>query len=202
MTLICTFDLASSTGICYGRPDTTPIATAIKAPVTGEDYGVWGLFFWKSFNSLLRSLVARLEPGERLLVAYERPVLPTPRWDKKLGKMVGGTQLVTTRKLHFLGPFLETICAILIEEGAPIDVREAHVAAIKNELAGSGKADKASMVYVARRAGIELPSGAEAMDAADAFGLFVLAMRLWCPEHLPYWDQRLYSGRFQLRGED
>lgn len=197
MTLICTFDLASATGICYGRGDTTPIARTIKAPVTGEDYGTWGLFFWKSFNTLLRQLVGRLEPGERLLVAYERPLLPTARFDKKLGKMVGGTQLVTTRKLHFLGPFLETICAILIEEGALIDVREAHVSAIKNELAGSGKASKDAMVYVARRAGIDLPQGNEAMDAADAFGLWLLSVRHWAPEHSPAWDRRIHSGAGQ-----
>lgn len=195
MTIIVTFDLATQSGCCYGRPDTTPVAITVRAPVTGEDYGAFGLFYWKFFNSTLEALHARLEPGERLLVVYERPLLPTARLDKKLGKMVGGTQLVTTRKLHSLGVLLETVCSILIEErGWLIDVREEHVAKIKNELAGSGKADKSAMVFVARRAGIDLPPGDEAMDAADAFGLFVLAVRLWAPEHSAAWDRRIHSG--------
>lgn len=194
MTLICTFDLATQSGRCYGRPDTTPIADAVRAPVTGSDYGAFGMFYWNVFNQTLDQLLARLEPGERLLVAYERPILPQPRYNKKTGKMEGQTSLETTRKLHSLGVLLETVCALRIEQGAPIDVREAHVASIKNELAGSGKADKAAMVFVARRAGISLPPGTEAMDAADAFGLFLLCVREWEPTHSPAWDRRIHSG--------
>lgn len=197
MTIICTFDLATQSGRCYGRPDSTPVADAVRAPVTGDDYGAFGKFYWSVFNQTLDQLQARLEPEERILVAYERPILPMPRLDKKTGRMTGQTSLETTRKLHSLGVLLETVCAIRVEQGALIDVREAHVASIKNELAGSGKADKAAMVFVARRAGIALPSGSEAMDAADAFGLFLLAVRMWAPEHSPAWDRRIHSGAGQ-----
>lgn len=189
--IILALDLATQSGACYGRPDSTPHATTVRAPVTGDNYGLFGRFYWDFFNATLTQLAARLEPDERILVAYEAPILPTPRFDKKLGKMVGGTQLATTRKLHALGVLLETACEI---HPAPIDVREAHVASIKRELAGSGNADKAAMIFVARRAGISLPDGNEAMDAADSFGLWILAIRHHAPEHSAAWDRRIHSG--------
>lgn len=195
MTVIACFDLASSTGICVGRPNATPRAYAIKAPVTGQDYGAYGIFFLRHFDRLLRELIAQLEPDEKLLLAYESPLLPVARWSKKEGKMMGGTTIQTTRKLHFLGPLLETVAEMLRDEtGANIDIREASVSAIKKELGGSGNAAKSAMVFVARRAGIALPDGPEAMDAADAFGLFALCVRLHCPEWSRAWDARLFSG--------
>lgn len=199
--IIVALDLATSTGLCIGRPDTTPRAYAIRAPATGPDYGLFGGFFWRHFDRMLRGLVAELQPGEKLLVVYEAPILPPARYDKKLQKMVGGTNIQTTRKLQGLGMLLETVCDLLREQtGADIDARETSVASIKSELTGRGNADKSQMIMVARRAGISLPEGAEAADAADAFGIFVLAVRLHAKEWSAAWDKRLYSpegpGRF------
>lgn len=189
-------DLATSSGICYGRPDTTPHATAIKAPSSGVDLGAWGAFYWTYFNTLFDQLGERLEPGELILVNYESPILPEKRFDKAQQKMVGGTNIQTTRKLHSLGLMLETVANVRNERGPVlIDVRECHLSSIKKELGGSGSSNKDAMVYVARRSGISLPEGEEAKDAADAFGAWLLAIRHHAPRpERDYWDRRISSG--------
>lgn len=192
--IIIGLDLATQSGVCYGRPDTTPVVEVVRAPVTGKDYGLYGAFYWSFFNRLLRSLAARLEPGEKLLANFEAPILPRERWDPKQKKMVGQTSLVTTRKLHSIGVLFETVCVLIAEElGIEIDARECHIASIKKRLGGRGGAEKPDLVYAARRAGILLPAGDEAKDGADGFGAWLIAIEEQAPEFQAYWDRRLYS---------
>lgn len=176
-------DLATQSGLCYGRPDQTPQCATVRAPVTGKDYGGFGAFYYRVFTNLIGGLATQLLPDEPLLVNYETPILPAQ------------TSLATTRKLQSLGVLLETVCT-LSEHRAQIECRECNVKTIKKELGGHGGANKADMVFVARRAGLKLPDGDEAMDAADAFGAWVLAVRHHAPAWSPAWDKRLYGGRW------
>ena len=188
MTILVGADLATQSGLCFGRPHETPTTEVVRAPVTGEEYGPWGAFYWTYFNRLLDRLQAQLTEGEGIVIAYESPILPRARWSKTENKMVGGTRIETVRKLGSLGVFLESVCHL---HPAPTVVKECGISEIKKELAGSGGADKASMVFVARRAGVALPEGDEAMDAADAFGAWLMAVRHYAPEHQMLWDKRL-----------
>lgn len=199
--IILGLDLATVSGVCYGRPSTTPVATAVRAPSGSDELGSFAAFYIRYFKTLLSQLHARAEPGEKILVNYEAPILPEKHYDKIKGKMTGGTNISTTRRLHSMGPMLEGICLIYSEEhDIEIDVRECHISSIKRELGGSGGAAKPDLVFAARRAGISLPEGNEAQDAADAFGAYLLAIRYHAPEHLPYWDRRVHSGMRNFRG--
>lgn len=190
MTILIGLDLASSTGLCFGRPDTTPAVQVIRAPVTHEDLGKWGAFFVRAFTRLLDQLAERLEPGEGILLNYESPVLIEKKWDKDKMRMVGGNPIVTTRKLQGLGMILETVCEM---HPAPTDIYECHLSTIKKTLTGSGKAEKSQMVLAARRAGISLPEGREAFDAADSFGAWVLAIQHHAPQYYDYWLRRIHG---------
>lgn len=196
MTIYVGGDLASRSGIAYGRADTTPAVEVVQAPVCGDDLGRWGAFWWRYFHGLLTKLCDRLDPGEDILVAYEAPVVIEKTWDAEKGRMVGGNPLVTTRKLQGLGLIFETVCHVVAEErGVVIDVRECHLSTIKKALTGNGRADKSALVLVARRCGINLPSGKAAYDGADGFGAWILAVRLHAPrEHADAWDRRIHSG--------
>lgn len=183
-------DLATQSGLCFGRPDTTPRVIVTRAPITGDNYGPWGAHYWTVFNRLLDQLAEQLGPEETILINYEQPVTIEKRWDKDKQRLVGGNPITTTRKLQFLGPFLETVCEL---HPAPTQVFECHLSTIKKTLTGSGKADKADMVQAARRAGIELPEGSEAYDAADSFGAWVLAIQYHAPEFFDFWLRRIHG---------
>lgn len=194
MSIVCGLDLASRSGIAYGRPDTIPHIEVVKAPVCGDDLGLFGSFWLNYFTSLLNGLCDRLQPGEDVIIAYEAPTLPRERWDPEKMKMVGMTQLATTRRLHSMGVLLETVCRIVAEaRDVIIRVYECFISSIKKELAGSGKADKSMMVLAARRFGVTLPDGDEAFDGADALGCWVLAIRHQLPEFQSIIDRRLYG---------
>lgn len=192
--LVCGLDLATSTGACYGRPDTVPVIEVVRAPASGEDYGLFGDFYLTFFERLIADLGRQLEPGETLLVNYESPILPPPKWDPVLKRVIVLTKVQTTRKLHFLGTALEAICQRLARRnGWLIDCRECQIQAIKNELTGKRNATKTDMIFVARRLGLQLPPGPEAGDGADALGAWLLALRHHAPEQAKIWDARLYG---------
>lgn len=195
MTQLVGMDLASTSGVCWGRPQDTPQTRAWKAPVCGDDYGTWGAYWWRTFYNFLDDLQLSRDPGERLILNYEAPFAPFPKWDKIQKRIILGTTIATTRKLQGLGVLLETVCAL--HPSAP-EVYECDIKTIKKELSGTGSADKTAMVAAARRAGVELPPGQEAMDAADGFGAWLVALRHYAPEHLPAWHSRLFSGPGQL----
>lgn len=195
--IILGLDLATATGYCYGRPNETPVAGTVRAPSTGNDLGAFGAFYWKFFSQTIGRLVGELDPDEHLLVNYEAPILPEKRWDPERKKMTGGTTVETTRKLQSLGVLLETVCEM---HAGPIEVCECYISSMKKELTGKGRADKGMMVLAAQRAGIQLPSGDEAFDAADAFAAWRLAVRHKAPEFSPAWDRRVYGQLFRPPG--
>ena len=192
--IVLGLDLATSTGACYGRPDTVPEVEVVRAPASGEDYGLFGDFYLTFFERILTDLGQRLEPGETLLVNYEAPILPPPRWDPIKKRVVVLTTVQTTRKLHFLGTLLEAMCRRLARMfGWAIDCRECMIQAIKNELTGKRNATKTDMIFVARRLGVRLPPGPEAGDGADALGAWLLALRHHAPQDARRWDALLYG---------
>jgi hypothetical protein len=71
---------------------------------------------------------------------------------------------------------------------------------IKRSLAGFAGAKKADMVFAADKMGVELPKlpahGRE--DAADAVGIWLVAIQHYARQHLAHWDQVLYSARGAL----
>lgn len=172
------FDLATSSGVCYGRPETVPHAQAVRAPACGQDLGMWGDWWLSYFDGLLARLIQRAAAEEPFRIVYESPLLPQ------------ATTLATTRKLQSLGVLLETSCRRSLLPGR-FTVHEANLSTLKRALAGHGHASKESMVYVARRAGIQLPQGLEAQDAADSFAAWLMAVNAFSREHKPMWDKRL-----------
>lgn len=197
MTIFATFDLATQSAVCYGRADTMPVVEVVRAPGAGDNYAEFGAFYWRFFNRILDKLAALLEPDEFILVGFEAPILPRPKWDDKQQKMVMMTNLATTRKLGSLGVMLEAACEL---HSAHIETRECNVKSAKVQLTGRGDASKLEMVYAARRAGIILPPGDEAKDGADAFAVFVQAVRYWAPQHYEAWLKRIHGqGRGQER---
>lgn len=190
--IIVGVDLATSCGVCFGSPGSVPTATAWRAPSSGEDLGAFGAFFWLKFNDLFARLFAETLAADRILVNYEAPVLIEKRWDDEKKRMTGGNPIVTTRKLQGLGVLLETLCKIH-PQADRIQIGECHLSTIKKELTGNGRADKGQMVLAAQRAGIDLPPGKEAFDAADAFGAWLLAVRFHAPQFQRQWDQRLHG---------
>ncbi len=176
----------------------------MRPPASGVDYGVFGEFYLDFFGAKLSAVCQAAAHGEPVKIAYEAPIVPHPRLerDAKSGKVTMKvlTTVQTTRKLGFLGVALEAAartCARLYDR--EIEVRECQIQAIKNELAGHTRADKAEMIYAARRAGIALPTGNDAMDAADSFGVWLIGVRKWAPEHRAMWDRRLFSATGQER---
>jgi hypothetical protein len=203
--IIVGFDLATSSGWCMGRPQDIPAVGAVRPPASGKDYGVFGDFYLAFFELMLSRAVSDAKLGEPIRLVYEAPILPRPKLEtdargRPALKIM--TTIQTTRRLGALGVLLETACTRLqrrSREQLDVEVRECQIQAIKNELAGHTRADKGEMVYAARRAGIALPAGAEAMDAADAFGAWLIGVRKWAPEHRAFWDRKLLAPMGQER---
>lgn len=189
MTQFAAFDLATTSACCYGRPNAPPTVEAVRAPGGGTDYGPFAAFYFRWFNRILDRVAAGLAPDEEILVAYEAPILmgAGKRKDGSYGPM---TTVATTRRLHSLGVILEMACEM---HPARTDVRECNVRSIKKRLTGDGGADKGAMVLAARRAGIILPEGREAMDGADSFAVFIMCVEHHAPEHLDYWLRKIHG---------
>jgi hypothetical protein len=195
MTIYLGADLAGATGIAYGRAETMPHAEVRTAPTTGADLGAYGRFWWIVWRSVLKGLAERLHPGEKIVVCYESPVLIEKRTDPQTGRVMGGNSIETTRKLQSLGVILETACLLFAEEhNIVIEVFECHSATMKVVLAGHGHASKPDMVEAARRAGVRLPAGPEAHNAADGFAAWLVALRAHEPKVFAGWI-------FQIRGD-
>jgi hypothetical protein len=196
VVLLVGADLATSSSICAGRPETTPHPTVFRAPAYGPDLGRFGLFWWKTFNAYFEGLERRLEPGEEIISRHEAPILPRPHWDEVKKKMVGGTTIQTTEKLQGLSMIYVTVIAYRREAfGTKIVTEPINLRKTKNELAGHAGAGKDEMVLAARRAGIALPPGDEAKDAADAFAAWLVNVRENAPRQWrDYWDRRIWSG--------
>lgn len=203
--MILGLDLATSTGFAYGDGSSRPVVGSLRMPSTGHDVGEFCSFFRAWYVELLvRLSVVTLEDRRPLIVCLEAPILPEKKWNPVLRKMEGGTNIATTRKLQGLAAIVEMEAFDANErhkrtgQGREVQCFEAHLQTVKKELSGSGRADKGAMVLAARRAGIELSPGDEGQDEADAFGVWLLAVRYHAKEYSRLWDSVIHGGRNTL----
>lgn len=155
-------DLATSTGFCFGPADSgeVPIIGHVRMPSTGADVGRF-LCAWQDW---LEPKVREVEPT---LIVFEAPILPAQ------------TQMATTRKLQGMAGVTEMVC-----HRAGIECAEVATSQVKKALTGSGRADKADMMAAARLYGF----APAVSDEADAFGIWLCALRLRHPTHAGSWD--------------
>lgn len=177
--MLLSFDLATQTGWCAGSGERTPELGSFRMPETGDDVGA----FLSFFNRRVGLLFEDVQPT---MVVFEAPLLPKARIDERGHLKQAPTTISTTRKLQGLAGVLEMVC-----HDRKIECREVHLQTVKKELAGSGQAEKADMMAAAKRCGLE-PAN---FDEADAFGVWIVAVRHYARQFQGLWDQRLYGRR-------
>ena len=165
------------TGWCLGTGAMVPLAGAWVFNPTGDSLGALG----DAFSAKLLNLPGGAIPD---VVLYEAPFLDRYR-DK----------VIVLRKTYGLGFWLETWC-----RSAGIICEEVPFGKVKRELGGSATASKEDMVAAAKKCGVNLPPNANQgmEDAADAFGVWLIGVRLYARQFQPAWDRRLYSPRGAL----
>lgn len=225
--MLLALDLATSTGFCFGDGSTTPVVSSLRMPATAEDVGEFLSHFRRWFRPMLDRLLAiavaenearaarnkerwdRLGPAAAVedelevsvLVIFEAPILPPPQMQQDLKgrwKAKAMTTVHTLRKLQGLAAIVEVEVFDLAAAGWPIYCREVPLQTVKKELGGSGRAEKADMIFAARRAGIEISAGSEGEDEADAFGVWLVGLKHHAPQHFPHWLARINGGRGSL----
>ena len=175
--LLC-LDLATLTGFCHGAGDTGELPTigSYRLPSTGDDLGR----FLRTYRTWLTELLAGVEPE---LVVYESPVLHN------------STSLITVRKLNGLCGVTELVVGDLNADYrrqgvAEIELAEVSPTSVKKALTGNGRAEKADMIAAARLYGLNPACS----DEADAFGVWLYAVRKRFPAIAHHWDP-LTQGR-------
>lgn len=155
-------DLATQTGFCFGPADTgeVPVIGHIRMPKTGPDVGAF-LCAWEDW---LNPWVREVEPT---LIVFEAPIL------------AGQTQIATTRKLQGMAGVTE-----MVGHRLGIEVAEVATSQVKKALTGNGRAEKADMMAAARHYGFD----PQTSDEADAFGIWLCALRLRHPGQAGLWD--------------
>ena len=175
-------DLATQTGICFGAADTGEIPTLdhFRLPSTGDDVGR----FLAAFEDHILSLLEKVEPS---LIIFEAPVLPRAKYNPVKKKVEGGVSLITTRKLQGLAGELERVA---FRQG--LECAEVQPSQVKQAMTGKGNAKKPDMVRACRAFGLDphtyTHNGEDASDEADAFGVWLCALRLRHPTHAGRWD--------------
>lgn len=164
--MILAFDCATKTGWCAGVGDDLPILGSVTMP-EGVEPGPF-LAFWRKW------LVHHFKDIGPTVVVFEAPLLPQK------------TSISTVRKLVGLASVLEMVC---VELGIPCE--EVNLATVKKHLTGDGRAEKPDMLRAARNCGVSPKS----YDEADAFGIWLTAIRYHAKEHQARWDAQLYAGR-------
>lgn len=188
MTVLA-LDLATSTGICWGAADTGEVPTLehFRLPSTGDEVGR----FLAAFEDRVHELLNRVCPT---LIVFEAPVLPRAKFNPASKKVEGGVSIITTRKLQGLAGELERIA---FREG--IECAEIQPAQAKQALTGKGNAKKPQMVSACRAFGFDphtyTHNGEDASDEADAFGIWLCALRLRHPKQAGRWDPMNFQRR-------
>lgn len=179
--ILWALDLATNIGEAWGEPSALPALRHERLPSTGVDIGRFGA-------AARKWMMARLDEVCPNLIVFEMPVLPKPRFDKKLRRFVGGTSLDTTRKLHGLAFLVETIA---YEEG--IECKECPTQEAKKAITGRGNAKKQDVVRACRDLGLDpytyQQDGEAASDEADAAAVFCRTVKVRWPHHAGIWVQ-------------
>lgn len=196
---LLTLDLATKTGFCSGSGEKSPDLGHVTMPDTKEDVGSFLDFFYRWLNSQLTELMEDLEletaPGpygprlvdeDALRVVFEAPMLPKAKIDDTGTLRQAPTTIATTRKLQGLAGVAEMVCV-----QRNVSVREVFLQTVKKELGGTGSAGKPDMMAAAKRCGMD----PKTFDEADAFGVWLVAVRHYARQFQQLWDQRLYGGR-------
>lgn len=165
---VLALDLATNTGVCVGTGDRLPLLSHNRLPSTGPDVGAF-LCAYRDW------LIALLEEHGPTLIVFEAPILPKT------------TAIATVRKLVGLAGITEMVAS---DDG--IEVREVTTSAVKKALTGHGNAKKPAMVAACRGYGLSphtyIKDGEEASDEADAFGVWLAALRARFPVVGARWD--------------
>ena len=199
MTALLCFDLATTTGFCHGTGAELPALGHVTMPSSKEDVGQFLDYFFRWMHAKVTELQAEYDvevtPGtygdrsvhpNHLIVIIEAPILPKARYDSATNRLLQApTSIATTRKLQGLAGVAEMVCVqrgLLIEEVFPSTVKAAL---------GGGRAEKPDMMHVAQKCGLS----PKKHDEADAFGVWICAMRAYAKQYQHLWDQRLYGGK-------
>ncbi len=158
--MIMALDLATQTGLCIGAPDTRPTLSHFRLPSTGADVGL----FLSAWEDWLRPQVREVGPS---LIVFEAPIL------------AGQTQIATTRKLQGMAGVTE-----MVAHRAGIECAEVATSQVKKALTGNGRAEKPAMMAACRAYGFDPKTS----DEADAFGIWLCAVRLRHPPHAWRWE--------------
>lgn len=179
-------DLATNTGACWGAGEGLPSLRSHRLPSTGDDVGA----FLCAHEDVLRALLDEVEPT---CIVFEAPVLPRSKFNPISKKVEGGVSILTTRKLQGLAGVTEMVAH---REG--LDCREVQPSEVKQALTGKGNAKKPEMVRAARGYGLDPKTytvdGQDASDEADAFGVWLVAVRARRPDLAARWTP-LFAGR-------
>lgn len=190
-------DLATATGWCHGDGSSDPSLGTLTLSKTGEDLGPFFDQFFRWLHAKITDLIEeggfetvagtygiRIVNPSDIVVTLEAPILPAARFDEKTGRMKATTNPATTRKLQGLAGVVEMVCF-----QRNVTCEETYISTVKKTLAGSGNANKVDMMAAAQGCGLRPPTH----DAADAFGIWLLQIRTYAPEHRASWDKRLYK---------
>ena len=170
------------TGWTAGDGATRPRLDVMKFPFVDDDYGR----LIDLFDRQLCVLVDTFKPGA---IIYEGPILVVNRKDED-----GHTDKpMVLRKIYGMGTHLEFFC-----RRRGVECSEVTLQAIKREITGNPNSKKPPMVAIARRCGLELPSGPAAEDATDSWGAWLLGLRHYNPEASRRWDKLIWSPRGAL----
>lgn len=176
-------DLASRlTGWCAGSGPAVPACDAWEFPPINGDYGL----LLTTLEDYLDVVFGRFQPEA---VAYEAPILIA----RGRGAHRYGDKLSTLRLLYPMGAFVEWYC---LRRSVPCF--EVTVSEIKKEVTGNAYAPKDDLVAIAEKCGLALPNGPGSMDAADAFGAWLLLLRHYDKARSAEWDRRIWQPKGAL----
>lgn len=164
------------TGWCAGSGDTVPECGVFTFGGMDQPDGVLG----QKVIAGMRILMDRFKPA---LVVRERSILVVGRGGRT-------DNPAFLRKRYGMDFLIDTFCEM---RGVPCEDRSLQ--AIKREVTGNPKAEKGALVEVARKCGLELPPGPAAKDASDAWGAWLLGLRVQSPALSRDWDRRIWSPR-------
>lgn len=171
----------NTTGWCAGDGSTVPECGVLTFGGMDQPDGVLG----KKVLAGLRVLKERFNPT---LVIRERSILVVKHGDR--GRTDNPAFL---RKRYGMDFLIDTYW-----EMVGVRYEDRSLQAIKREVTGNPNAEKGALVEVARKCGLDLPDGPGAKDAADAWGAWLLGLRVQSPALSRRWDIATWSPRGSL----